>query len=520
MHEDEPVWPKQAHGAATVILAGAGPGRLQWMTLALQQRLKQADIIAYDHLIQPQILAQAGAQARLVSIGYRGFRKPGQTQPESIPDELIFAARRGQKVLRLKSGDPMIFGRAQEEIRRLRQAQLDVEIIPGITAALGAAAALQLPLTARRVASAVTLSTGHQAVSPSSNQPPIGCEPAHSLPTTVLYMTRHHLAKKIAELMQQGYTAQTPCIFISAASTRQQHTIISQLGELEHSLSGQDRQRAGLLLVGDTTARDWIASLEAKRPSPPLRLVHLAAPFEPTPAWKAAAKLTMPYEYIRQPDFISHQHPSLQEAALAEFRKSKPKQLLFIDPSAVELFFSAYKQSQSDIRDLADVDLLATSAQTLQALKKLGYHRSVCLRGESFVPESTQVIFTKTDFLRPHGTIDLAGDYNWSGCSAITAVGTIKERYFEITAPCPDAIILESEASLPYYLKAKGCVRWVEQAPLFCRENLRYHQIFGSNLEDAIFFRTDEELNQQLAAIYQSMPASKPQQQAHIGGYP
>jgi uroporphyrin-III C-methyltransferase/precorrin-2 dehydrogenase/sirohydrochlorin ferrochelatase len=142
-----------------VILVGAGPGDAELLTLKAVRALQSADVILYDDLVSPEILELGRREAERVSVGKRGGR--ASCRQDDINALLISLAQAGKRVVRLKSGDPMVFGRAGEEIATLRAAGVPVEVVPGITAALAMASALGISLTHRDVAHSVRFVTGH-----------------------------------------------------------------------------------------------------------------------------------------------------------------------------------------------------------------------------------------------------------------------------------------------------------------------------------------------------------------------
>lgn len=216
----------------TVYLVGAGPGDPDLLTVRALRLLQTADVIFHDDLVPEAVLALAGAHALITSVGKRCGR-PRITQ-SGIHTLMVEAGRAGQSVVRLKSGDPMIFGRAGEEIAALRQAGVPFEVVPGVTAALAAGAALQLPLTDRTSASKLILVTGHHATGKDAEKPFwTGPLPADS--TLVVYMPGRDLGRLARECREAGLRADTPVAAVSHVATPHQEHVCGRLAEL-HAL--------------------------------------------------------------------------------------------------------------------------------------------------------------------------------------------------------------------------------------------------------------------------------------------
>jgi len=204
----------------TVYLVGAGPGDPELLTLRALRLLESADVVFHDDLVPEEILAVAHRHALVTSVGKRCGR-PRITQA-GIHALLIESARAGQSVVRLKNGDPLVFGRAGEEIAALRAAGVPFEIVPGVTAALAAGAALALPLTNRKSASKLIFVTGHHATG--SDERLIWSGPLPEDATLVIYMPGRDTARIARELAAAGVAADMPCCAIShAATARQSH---------------------------------------------------------------------------------------------------------------------------------------------------------------------------------------------------------------------------------------------------------------------------------------------------------
>jgi uroporphyrin-III C-methyltransferase len=228
----------------TVYLAGAGPGDPDLLTLRVLRLLETADVILPDDLVSEQILALAHHGAEIIPVGKR-CGQPRITQAE-IHVLMLHAARAGKSVLRLKSGDPLIFGRAGEEIAALREGKIPFEIVPGITSAFAAAARLKTPLTDRTSASKLILATAHHAAGKLELTPNwSGAFPDDS--TLVIYMPGRRFRSLADDLIASGIAAATPCIAISKASTPEEQVHSTTLGEIQDESVGP---APVLLLIG------------------------------------------------------------------------------------------------------------------------------------------------------------------------------------------------------------------------------------------------------------------------------
>jgi uroporphyrin-III C-methyltransferase len=229
-----------------VFLIGAGPGDPELLTRKAARILESADIVLHDSLVGSAILELRPATAQRVDVGKRrGLRLLSQDEINSL---LIASAQEHATVVRLKGGDPLLFGRAAEEIRALRAAHIDFEIVPGISAAFGAAAAAQISLTDRRLASHVLFTTYSRA--PESHVLPLLGITAET--TVVIYMPGPDYPGVCHWLLESGIASETACLVISKASQREQsvqRTALSQLAALP------PLPAPALLLVGRVIAQ-------------------------------------------------------------------------------------------------------------------------------------------------------------------------------------------------------------------------------------------------------------------------
>ena len=210
-----------------VFLVGAGPGDPELLTIKALRLLREAEVVLYDDLVSPEVLSLIPARAQLHNVGKRSGAK--KIQQEEINFLMIALAEIGKHVVRLKSGDPLVFGRAGEEMDALRRAGIAYEVVPGITSALGAAASAQIPLTHRRESSALVLLAGHQAEGSDSAE---WNKLAASGSTLVIYMPGRSYDDLAARLKGAGLSADTPCRVISHATTPREKTYRTTIGEL------------------------------------------------------------------------------------------------------------------------------------------------------------------------------------------------------------------------------------------------------------------------------------------------
>jgi uroporphyrin-III C-methyltransferase len=230
-----------AEHPSPVYLVGAGPGDPDLLTRKASSLLATADVILTDDLVPDAILALAHPAAHLESVGKRcGGKKITQAE---INDRMIRESRRGRTVVRLKSGDPLVFGRAAEEMDALRAAGIPFEVVPGITAAFAAAAQLRCSLTDRRASSSIVFSSGHHACSGSAEL---------AQPTRIVYMPGRDLSAVAEEWKSQGLAADLPVIVISRAAQPDQQITATTLADLDNTDPGP---APVLLLAGQVFAQ-------------------------------------------------------------------------------------------------------------------------------------------------------------------------------------------------------------------------------------------------------------------------
>jgi uroporphyrin-III C-methyltransferase/precorrin-2 dehydrogenase/sirohydrochlorin ferrochelatase len=235
-----------------VHIVGAGPGDPDLLTLRAAQLLQEADIILHDDLVPPAVLGRARRDAELICVGKRKGRARW-TQRE-IEAEMIRRVRAGEIVVRLKAGDPFVFGRGGEEVEALRAAGLPVSVVPGITAALGVAASVGIPLTHRRIASAVTFVSGHAAAGTRIPAWPALAAQGH---TVAVYMGATEAAAVRDRLLDAGASPSTPVAIVENGTRPDERVSVGRLSDLARlAVSHTSRGDAGpsLIIVGEVAA--------------------------------------------------------------------------------------------------------------------------------------------------------------------------------------------------------------------------------------------------------------------------
>jgi uroporphyrinogen III methyltransferase / synthase len=212
-----------------VYLVGAGPGDPELLTLKAHRLIREADAIVYDYLVAPEILALAAPAVERIFVGKRGG---GFCCPQrKIEETLVELAKRGKRVVRLKGGDPFIFGRGGEEAEAMVAAGIQFEIVPGVTSALAAAAYAGIPLTHRAYSSAVVFLTGHE--DPDKPDSAIHWEEYGRLSATLcVYMGMKNLETITRRLQAGGMSADTPAAVIQSATTGEHRQLVSTVGQI------------------------------------------------------------------------------------------------------------------------------------------------------------------------------------------------------------------------------------------------------------------------------------------------
>ena len=239
-----------------VYIVGAGPGDPELLTLKAARILRSAEVVLHDDLVGPGVLELIPKTAQLHNVGKRCGRK--SWKQSDINALLIQLASFGSDVIRLKGGDPLIFGRAGEEIEALREAGIAAEIVPGISSALAAAAAAQIPVTHRDLASSIVFLAGHHAQGQSSDGV---IEHLSPRTTYAVYMPGYGYSAMSARLIAAGLSTETPCAIVSQVATTGERVFRTTLGELA---AAPQLPAPTLLFVGEVVRMAAHSTLESE----------------------------------------------------------------------------------------------------------------------------------------------------------------------------------------------------------------------------------------------------------------
>jgi uroporphyrinogen III methyltransferase/synthase len=350
--------------ANCVHIVGAGPGDPGLMTARSLELVASADVIYYDRLIPPTALDGARPEAELVYVG----KRPGvvNVPQEEIIDRMIESAREGKTVVRLKGGDPFLFGRGAEEAEAIRGAGLDFEIVPGVTAAVAATAYAGIPVTHRQDASAVAFVTGHE--DPSRPDGAIDWPALAAFPgTLVFYMGVGRLAGNSAELIAAGRSPEEPAAAIQQGTMPSQRVVVATLGTIAEESRRQEIKAPALIVIGEVARRREQLKWFEDRPLHGKTIVVTraraqASGFARTLRSLGAAVVELPAIAIEP--LIESEEVTRAVLSLAEYEL-----VCLSSPNAVELFFRALVRNGFDARALAGVKVAAVGPGTREALR-------------------------------------------------------------------------------------------------------------------------------------------------------
>jgi uroporphyrinogen III methyltransferase/synthase len=364
-----------------VYLVGAGPGDPGLMTARSLELIADADVVFYDRLIPPGALDGTRVDAELVYVG----KEPGipSVPQEEIGQRMIEAARAGRSVVRLKGGDPFVFGRGGEEGEALREAGVEFEVVPGVTAGIAASAYAGIPVTHRTDASAVAFVTGHE--DPEKDGTALDWEALARFPgTLVFYMGVKRLAENAAALIEAGRDPEEPAAAIERGTTPAQRTVSARLETIAEAVEREEIGAPALIVVGQVAARrEQLAWLE-RRPLHGRRVVVTRARAQASGL--AATLRALGAEVVELPAIRIEPRIDSGEVRNAIAAIEDYALLCLTSPNGVRLLFEALAGAGRDARALAGATVAAIGPGTARALRERGIVADVV--PERFVAEA------------------------------------------------------------------------------------------------------------------------------------
>src|SRR5216110_694799 len=378
---------KGANKSGKVYLAGAGPGDLGLVTLRAKACIENADVIVYDHLANPDMLGWARDDAEIIYVG----KQPGESRTQQeITSLLIDKARAGKIVVRLKGGDPFVFGRGAEEAQEIANAGIPFEIVPGITSAIAGPAYAGIPLTHRAHNSHVTFFTGHE--DPAKTESAIDYAALAKLGgTQVMLMGMERLGAVTGEMLKHGVRGDLPVALVRRATTGQQETLTGTLGDIAQKAVTNAFAAPAVAVFGEVvTLRDKLNWYE-KRPLLGKRIVvtrtrKQASVLSSKLRSLGADIIELPTIRIGPPTDLREFAELVQDAHMYDW-------IVFTSANGVEAFFNIFFKLYDDAREIGGARIAAIGPATAQRVKDFHFH--VDLQPDEFIAEAVAKEFRK-----------------------------------------------------------------------------------------------------------------------------
>lgn len=390
--------------AGKVWIAGAGPGDRELLTVKTARLIKEADVIVYDALISAEILTQIPEQKELIHVGKRSGNHT--VLQEEISRILVQEAKKGKKVLRLKGGDPFVFGRGGEEVELLVKEQIPFEVVPGVTSCTAVPAYAGIPVTHRDCASSFHVITGHAQ---RDGEIRIDFPSLARLGGTLVFLMGLARLGWIAKgLLDAGMKKDTPAAVVENGTTAKQRKVISVLSDIEEKAKAADIQTPAIIIVGEVCAFsesfDWtvkrkLGGRQFLTTRPRQNSSRLAKRLRDL----GAQVIEMPS--IRTEEILPN--PRLEDALARLGKRSGEQWLVFTSPIGVSVFFDGLRRRKTDIRKLlggsAVIKVAAIGSATAAALEEAGIFAD--LVPEKYNAEELGRILAETAAKNSHITI-------------------------------------------------------------------------------------------------------------------
>jgi uroporphyrinogen III methyltransferase/synthase len=355
--------------SGTVYLVGAGPGDPTLLTVKGQALLRRADLVVYDHLVAPQLLRDCAQNAKLVYVGKESDQHTASQG--SINALLIHAAQSGKTVVRLKGGDPFLFGRGGEEALELRKARIAYEVVPGVTSALAVPAYAGIPLTHRKLSSSVAIITGHED-SVKTQSAMRWAQLATSCDTVVCLMGVSTLSSITAQLMRHGRRSTTPCAIIEWGTCLKQRVVTGTLQTIASRATHHAIRPPAVLVVGDVVSlRPQLKWFETK-PLFGTRILVTRASDKAAALVDQLEALGADVEQLPAIELVPAKQNGLFRKAIKEIPNAD--WVFFTSPEGIGWFSRMLKPYHKDVRWLAGCHIGAIGPKTAAAIEELGLH--------------------------------------------------------------------------------------------------------------------------------------------------
>ena len=370
-----------------VYLVGAGPGDLGLVTLRAKEYMEKADVIVYDHLANPDMLGWARDDAEIVYAG----KQPGDSRTqEEITALLINKAHEGKLVVRLKGGDPFVFGRGAEEAQEIANAGIRFEIVPGITSAIAGPAYAGIPMTHRAHNSHVTFFTGHE--DPTKTESAIDYAALAKLGgTQVMLMGVERLGAVTSEMLKQGVRRDLPVALVRWATTGRQETLTGTVSDIAQKAVATDFKAPAVAVFGDVVSLRSNLNWYEKRPLLGKRIVvtrtrKQASALSNKLRRLGAHVIELPTIRIEDPSNLREFAELVQDAHIYDW-------IVFTSANGVDAFFDIFFKLYDDAREIGGVRIAAIGPATAQRVKDFYLH--VDLQPDEFVAEAVVREFKK-----------------------------------------------------------------------------------------------------------------------------
>jgi uroporphyrinogen III methyltransferase/synthase len=363
-----------------VYLVGAGPGHPGLITLRGVECLRQADVVLYDYLVNPVIVEHAPLSAELVGLGHHKLGRA--LSPKEITARMLDEARKGRTVVRLKGGDPSVFGRGADEEEALRAAGIPYEIVPGITAGLAVAAYCEIPITHHEEASAVAMITGRERDEKGESH--LGPGLADFPGTLIYYMGVRRAAEWSEALIEQGKSPETPVAIVRWCSRAQQQTFRCTLGTVAETIEQHDVAPPAVIVVGSVVDRAPETTWFAARPLASARVLVTGSPGTAEPLRDGLTALGA--DVLTRPTIRVTDPPDWGPVDAALERLEEYDWLVFSSANGVDYLLRRLDERGGDVRRLGRVKLAAIGSGTAERLAR--YSLRADLLPKQFVAES------------------------------------------------------------------------------------------------------------------------------------